>query len=100
VFIAHHAPTSPLLLYSLPPFPLYVAFRRSKAGRDSREYYDGSVLLLLAQGGVSRILTYSTFLAHGRCPFASFNGIISHRFPHESVPLVCLTPVYFTSVTN
>jgi hypothetical protein len=27
---------------------------------DSREYYDGSVPFLLAQGGVSRILTYST----------------------------------------
>src|SRR5260221_14385110 len=32
---AHHAPTSPLLLYSLPPFPLYAAFRRSKTGRNS-----------------------------------------------------------------
>jgi hypothetical protein len=31
---------------------LYAAFRRSLAGRDSREYYDGSVPLLLAQGGV------------------------------------------------
>jgi hypothetical protein len=61
---AHHAPTSPLLLYSLPPFPLCAAFRRSVAGRDSREYYDGSVPFLLAQGGVSRILTYPTFLAH------------------------------------
>ena len=84
----HHAPTSSLLLYSLPPFPLCAAFRRPLAGRDSREYYDGSVPFLLAQGGVSRILTYPTSLAHFRCPFASLNGIISHRFPHESVPLV------------
>jgi hypothetical protein len=92
---AHHAPTSPLLLYSLPPFPLYVAFRRSLAGRDSREYYDGSVLLLLAQGGVSRILTYSTSLARFRCPFASFNGITSHRFPkrafHWSAQSQCIS---------
>jgi hypothetical protein len=58
---AHHAPTASPHLYSLSRFPLYAAFRRSMTGRDSREYYRDSVTLLLAQGGPSRILTYSTF---------------------------------------
>src|SRR5713226_7201169 len=47
-------------------------------------YYRDSVTLLLAQGGPSRILTCSTYLARFRCPFASFNGIISHRFPQRA----------------
>ena len=93
--LAHHAPKASLLLYSLPPFPLCAAFRHSTAGRDSREYYDGSVPLLLAQGGVSRILTYSTYLAHGRCPFASLKEVIPHRFPkrafHWSVEPQCIS---------
>ena len=58
---AHHALTSSLLLYSLSRFPLYTAFQCSKVGRHSDEYYRDSVTLLLAQGGPSRILTYSTF---------------------------------------
>jgi hypothetical protein len=58
---AHHAPTSSPFLYSLSRFPLYTAFQRSKVGRHSDEYYRDSVTLLLAQGGPSRILTYSTF---------------------------------------
>jgi len=58
---AHHAPTSSPLLYSLSRFPLHAAFRRSEIGRHSDEYYRDSVTLLLAQGGPSRILTYSTF---------------------------------------
>jgi len=58
---AHHAPTSSPLLYSLSRFPLYAAFRRSEVGRHSDEYSRDSVTLLLAQGGPSRILTYSTF---------------------------------------
>ena len=77
------------------PFPCTQFFLRSVAGRDSREYYDGSVPFLLAQGRVSRILTYSTYLARFRCPFASFNGIISHRFPerafHWPHPCQCIS---------
>ena len=82
-------------------------FLRSKAGCYSREYYDGSVPLLLAQGGVSRILTYSTSLSHFRCPFASFNGITSHRFPKRAfhwysapqcISHPCRTDVYFGNV--
>ena len=88
-FIAHHAPTTSLLLYSLPSFPLYAVFRRSTtgrdlAGRDFREYYDGSVPFLLAQGGASRIFTYPTSLAHCRCRFASLNEVIPHRFPKRA----------------
>ena len=43
--------------------------RANLQGRDFyatwAQHYDGSVLFLLAQGGVSRILTYSTSLAQG-----------------------------------
>ncbi len=101
-FSAHHAPTSSLLLYSLSRFPLYAAFRRSWVGRHSDEYYRDSVTLLLAQGGPSRILTYSTSLARFRCPFASLNGIISHRFPqrafHWSAEPQCISHPSFLDV--
>jgi hypothetical protein len=106
---AHHAPTASPLLYCLPPFPLCAAFRRSQTGRNSREYYDGSVPLLLAQGGVSRILTSSTSLARLRYPFASFNGIISHHFPKRAfhwshkpqcISHPCSTDVYFGNVAT
>jgi hypothetical protein len=63
----------------------------------------------LAQGGVSRILTYSTSLARCRCPFASLNGIISHRFPQRAfhwshqpqcISHPCSTGVYCRNVAT
>jgi hypothetical protein len=105
--LAHHAPTAFLLLYSLSRFPLYAANLCSLVGRDSDKYYRDSVTLLLAQGGPSRILTYSTSLSHFRCPFASFNGIISHRFSKRAfhwysapqcISHPCKTDVYFENV--
>jgi hypothetical protein len=43
------------LLYNLPSFPLYLAFPDSLVGRDSYEYYEGSVALSLSAGRQSRI---------------------------------------------
>src|SRR6266700_900982 len=81
---------------------MYAAFQRSWVGRHSVEYYRDSVTLLLAQGGPSRILTYSTSLARFRCPFASLNGVISHRFPqrafHWSAEPQCISHPSFLDV--
>ncbi|EFH80994.1 hypothetical protein Krac_1647 [Ktedonobacter racemifer DSM 44963] len=79
--LVHHAPTASPHLYSLPRFPLYAAFRRSKAGRDSREYYRDSVTLLLAQGRAIPHSHVFDVLAHRRCPFVSFTWLIASHSP-------------------
>jgi hypothetical protein len=94
-----------ILLVSNPdlsPFPLRLAFPGSLRGRNSPKYYGDSVTLSVSAFRPSRILTYSTYLARFRCPFTSFNGIISHRFPerafHWSRKPQCISHPYSTGV--
>jgi len=93
--------TSKSLCYSPCSSELTPPGKRGICGTEAH-YYRDSVTLLLAQGGPSRILTYSTSLARFRCPFASLNGIISHRFPqrafHWSAEPQCISHPSFLDV--